>query len=96
MPAAAALALSSALVLAALLVTLLLLFRHHFCFLPLDLVADAAHLVETAFGAVTDDDLPSSEEFLLAEANDGVADAAAFGVVLCCVELVTGHGRGDY
>lgn len=45
-----------------------------------DLVADATHFVQATFGAVPDEDFPTAEEFLLAEANGGVADAAALGV----------------
>jgi uncharacterized membrane protein len=64
--------------------TLLLIFLL-FLFPALDLITDATHLIKAAFGTVTDEDLPSAEEFLFAEADVGVANAATFGVVFGCV-----------
>jgi len=50
-----------------------------------DLIADATHLVEAAFGTVPYYYFPSSKYFLLAQADGWVADAAALFVVFGCV-----------
>jgi len=53
-----------------------------------NLIADATHLVEAAFGAVADYYFPSSKQFFLSEADYGVPDAPAFGVVFGRVEFI--------